>query len=78
MAAKKKQAPAEVIEVTEVYETTEQPDGVINEGAWRLFSREEDGTETHVLSLGPDGCLVRSGGTLTWTKAASSRFFPSK
>lgn len=47
-----------------------------NEGAWRLFSREKDGTETHILSLGVGVCLVRSGGALAQVNVPTNHFFP--
>ncbi|MCK6512811.1 hypothetical protein L6R29_23025 [Myxococcota bacterium] len=78
MSSKKKQAQPEVAENTSASESTEPSSGVVNKGAWRLYAREEDGTETHVLSLGINGCLVRSGGALASVGAPYSKFFPNK
>ncbi|MCB9639073.1 MAG: hypothetical protein H6727_09290 [Myxococcales bacterium] len=69
--------PSEVSEKATLPEKDTPSLTPINEGAWRLFSRENSGLETHILSLGPDACLVRSDGALSTVKVPMSKFFPS-
>ncbi len=64
------------IQSTESNEPTESTDAPYNENAWRLFSRERNGLETHVLKINATSCLVRSGDALAKVDVSARFFFP--